>query len=123
MAINLNKQELDIEGNMLENVIYNMNSFNTLKKSVENFKNKMLVENSIIVNYEIKHIDFQSEHCWRDIENKNMLFNKIKEDMDDVIHSLEHLDVNNENVSLDIPYKNNLTVDIIYNSINIKFAI
>lgn len=122
MAINLNKQELDIEGNMLENVIYNMNSFNTLKKSVENFKNKMLVENSIIVNYEIKHIDFQSEHYWRDIENKNMLFNKIKEDVDDVIHSLEHLDTNNENVSLDIPYRN-LTVDIIYNSINIKFTI
>jgi hypothetical protein len=122
MAINLNKQELDIEGNMLENVISNMNSFNALKKSVENFKNKMLVENSIIVNYEIKHIDFQSEHCWRNIENKNMLFNKIKEDVDDIIHSLEYLDVNNENVSLDIPYKN-LTVDIIYNSINIKFAI
>jgi hypothetical protein len=122
MAINLNKSEVSMENNMLKNVISNMNAFNALKKSVENFKNKMLVENSIIVNYEIKHIDFQSEHCWRNIENKNMLFNKIKEDVDDIIHSLEYLDVNNENVSLDIPYKN-LTVDIIYNSINIKFAI
>jgi hypothetical protein len=122
MSINLNKSEMSMEDNMLKNVISNMNAFNKLSKELEVYANSIGINNNISIIFSNGIVDFQSKNCWKDIENKNVAFDNVKEHIQDAIHLFCNLDQYNKNVSMDIPYKS-LIISIIHNDITIRFAV
>ena len=107
----------------LQDVICAMNEMNNIKNDIIMFKHKIFVEHNIHIIVEIMSIDFLSQSSWESLATKKRIFDKIKKQINNIINLLSNLNKNNNNICKNIPFEDNITIDIDYSIVTIRFAV